>query len=47
MLEFRKSLPSFMEKQGLLQAIARNQVCLLIVFHYVSARLSISTSLVL
>ncbi|XP_047150226.1 DExH-box ATP-dependent RNA helicase DExH3-like [Vigna umbellata] len=26
MLEFRKSLPSFMEKQGLLQAIAHNQV---------------------
>ncbi|XP_057453361.1 DExH-box ATP-dependent RNA helicase DExH3 [Lotus japonicus] len=26
MLEFRKSLPSFREKEGLLQAIARNQV---------------------
>ncbi|CAI8607078.1 unnamed protein product [Vicia faba] len=26
MLEFRKSLPSFKEKEGLLQAIARNQV---------------------
>ena len=33
MLEFRKSLPSFKEKQGLLEAIAHNQVYLLNVFH--------------
>lgn len=28
MLEFRKSLPAFKEKERLLQAIARNQVLL-------------------
>lgn len=27
MIEFRKSLPAFKEKERLLQAIARNQVC--------------------
>ncbi|RVW74628.1 hypothetical protein CK203_052063 [Vitis vinifera] len=27
MLDFRKSLPAFREKERLLQAIARNQVC--------------------
>ena len=40
MLEFRKSLPSFKEKEGLLQAIARNQVCLPTVFHYRFSRVS-------
>ncbi|MED6133164.1 hypothetical protein PIB30_025977 [Stylosanthes scabra] len=39
MLEFRKSLPSFKEKEGLLQAIARNQVCMRLAFDKMSSRI--------